>query len=260
MQWRTAAAQGGGREGQGRRAAKNGEEREGANARGNAREPTEGPAPGTETTGRREGARRRGEQPPPTDRVKTRSPDVSRQRQPRRTRAGDKRGPDATRQIQGREAPGVSQQPEDGRAPEQAGRQTAWTAKNHDQTGDSAGTEAGTRPQRSQNRQAGNHRGRETQDLNLRSIPGGAPPPPPRVGSPVCRGSVRCIQLCFRVASVPSEEPGSNASGIDSRVERYQTPHGRPWEATRQALREVQTAGNEFEPETSAGQSRGQTD
>ena len=189
MQGRSAAAQEGGREGQGRRT-KNGEEREGASARGDAREPTEGPAPGTETTGRREGARRRGVQPPPTDRVKTRSPDVSRQRQPRRTRAEDKRGPDATGQIQGRETPDVSRQPEGGHAPGQAGRQTAWTALNHDQTRDNAGTEAGTRPQRSQHRQAGNHRGQETQDLNLRSIPDGAPPPQPRVGSPACRGNV----------------------------------------------------------------------
>ena len=78
MQWRTAAAQEGGREGQGRRAAKNREEREGANAQGNASEPTESPAPGTETTGQREGARRRGVQPPPTDQVKPLFPDVNR--------------------------------------------------------------------------------------------------------------------------------------------------------------------------------------
>ena len=33
------------------------------------------------------------------------------------------------------------------------------------------------------------------------------------------------------------KDPGPNASGIDSRVERFQTPPCLPWEATRRALR-----------------------
>ena len=49
-QRRKAATQEGGREGQGRRADQSREERAGANAPGNANEPTEGPVPGAETT------------------------------------------------------------------------------------------------------------------------------------------------------------------------------------------------------------------
>ena len=104
MQWRTAAAQEGGREGQGRRAAKNREEREGANAQGNANEPTESPVPGAETTGQREGARRRGVQPPPTDQVEPLFPDENEEtagphQSRRRTRSRRDRTDSGTRGV-----------------------------------------------------------------------------------------------------------------------------------------------------------------
>ena len=135
--------------------------------------------------------RHRGVQPPPPDRVKPRSPDVSRRRQPRSNRAGDERGPDATGQIQGRETPDASRQPEGGHTPGQAGK---IDGRDEFEPGPNEGQhriqKARTEPQRSQNRQTGKHRGQESPDLNLRSITAGAPPPQPRVGSPACRGSV----------------------------------------------------------------------
>ena len=135
--------------------------------------------------------RHRGVQPPPPDRVKPRSPDASRRRRARSNRAGDEQGPDATGQIQGRETPDASRQPEGGHTPGQAGK---TDGRDEFEPGPNEGQhriqKARTEPQRSQNRQTGKHRGQESPDLNLRSIPDGAPPPQPRVGSPACRGSV----------------------------------------------------------------------
>ena len=122
-------------------------------------------------------------------------------RRARSNRAGDEQGPDATGQIQGRETPDASRQPEGGHTPGQAGK---TDGRDEFEPGPNEGQhriqKARTEPQRSQNRQTGKHRGQESPDLNLRSIPDGAPPPQPRVGSPACRGSVRCIPHCFRGA------------------------------------------------------------
>ena len=203
MQWRTAGSTGRRKRGTGEKGRQERRgERGSQRTRGNAHEPTKGPSTGNRDDRPERGqTRQRGVQPPPPDRVKPRSPDASRRRRARSNRAGDKQGPDATGQIQGRETPDASRQPEGGHTPGQAGK---TDGRDEFEPGPNEGQhriqKARTEPQRSQNRQTGKHRGQESPDLNLRSIPDGAPPPQPRVGSPACRGSVRCIQHCFRVA------------------------------------------------------------